>query len=121
MIWACVPASWESRVARSARKGQSRAATALMPSEAMTINLQGDTLGLGGFAHAETVAHQDGNAHVEGHARQEEQGFDAQSGGEARQGIDAVEGQGCHQDEEHEVAGLPDDAGRSAGRATLSR
>ena len=84
-------------------------------------HLQGDTLGLGGFAHAETVAHQDGNAHVEGHARQEEQGFDAQSGGEARQGIDAVEGQGCHQDEEHEVAGLPDDLGRSRGQGHLEQ
>ena len=48
MIWACVPASWESRAASSARKGQSRAATTLMPSEAMTIICRATRFALAG-------------------------------------------------------------------------
>lgn len=121
MIWACVARLVGEQGRQFGPEGPEQGRHDAHAQRGDADHLQSDAFCLGGLAHAETVAHQHGDAHVEGHARQEEQGLDAQTGGEARQSVDAVERQGGHQDEKHEVAGLPDDLGRARGRATLSR
>ena len=75
----------------------------------------GDPHGLLPSPCAEAVADQHGGRRVEGHAGQEEDGLDAQAGRKAGERGDPVEGHRGDQDEEHEVAGVPDQ-GRDAGR-----